>query len=125
MLYLGIDVGSLTCDAALVDGEEKLVAWSVVPTGARNVQAIARARDEVLAASGAALKDVAELVATGYGRDRVDGRGSSVTEITCHARGIRALLPETDPRRISSSTSGARTARPCASTATGSWPSSQ
>jgi predicted CoA-substrate-specific enzyme activase len=96
MLYLGIDVGSLTCDAAIVDEKERLVAWAVVPTGARNVQAIARARNEVLHAAGIKPGDIAALVATGYGRERVEGRDSSVTEITCHARGIRALLPETD-----------------------------
>ncbi len=96
MLYLGVDVGSLSCDAALVDDEERLVAWSVVPTGARNVQAIARARKEVLEAAGVEPGDLKATVATGYGRDRVEGRAASVTEITCHARGIRALLPGTD-----------------------------
>jgi predicted CoA-substrate-specific enzyme activase len=34
-------------------------------------------------------------VATGYGRYRVDGRSASVTEITCHARGITHVLPGT------------------------------
>jgi len=35
-------------------------------------------------------------VATGYGRNRVDGRLAAVTEITCHARGIEAVLPGTE-----------------------------
>jgi predicted CoA-substrate-specific enzyme activase len=96
MLYLGVDIGSLSCDAALIDADGRLVAWSVVPTGARNIQAIARARKEVLAAAGANPADVASIMATGYGRDRVEGRAGAVTEITCHARGIRALAPETD-----------------------------
>ncbi len=95
MLYLGMDVGSLSCDAALVDDEQRLLAWSVVPTGARNAQAIARARKEVLEAAGAAPGDLAATIATGYGRERVPGRAASVTEITCHARGIRALMPGT------------------------------
>jgi predicted CoA-substrate-specific enzyme activase len=96
MLYLGVDVGSLSCDAALVDDQQRLVAWSVVPTGARNAQAIARARREVLEAAGAVPEALAATIATGYGRDRVDGRAGSVTEITCHARGIRALVPGAD-----------------------------
>ena len=58
MLYLGVDVGSLSWDAALVDDEERLVAWSVVPTGARNVQAIARARELVESKLGLKLPDV-------------------------------------------------------------------
>lgn len=96
MLYLGVDVGSLSCDAALVDDEQRLVAWSVVPTGARNAQAVARARREVLEAAGVAPENLAATIATGYGRDRVEGRVASVTEITCHARGIRALAPDID-----------------------------
>jgi len=94
--YLGIDVGSLSCDAVIIDDTEKLVAWSVVPTGARNIEAIARARDEVLRSSGVALGDVRGLIATGYGRNRVEGRAGAVTEITCHARGARARLPRVD-----------------------------
>jgi len=96
MLFMGIDVGSLTCDAALVDEEERLVAWTVVPTGARNAEAIARARAEALARAGVAAGEVGAVVATGYGRDRVEGRLASVTEITCHARGIRRLVPGTE-----------------------------
>jgi len=95
-VYLGIDIGSLSCDAVAVDGEGERLAWTVVPTGARNQEAIVRARDEVLRTLGADEGDVAALVATGYGRDRVEGRLASVTEITCHARGIRALQPGTD-----------------------------
>jgi predicted CoA-substrate-specific enzyme activase len=95
-LYMGLDIGSLSCDAVLVDGEGQLAAWTVVPTGARNAEAIARARREVLERAGVGEAGVTAVIATGYGRDRVEGRLAAVTEITCHARGIRALLPGTD-----------------------------
>ncbi len=97
-LYLGVDVGSLTCDALLIDQEGEILAWSVVPTGARNMEAIARAREEALRAAGVGEDALAAVVATGYGRNRVEGRLASVTEITCHARGIRACLPGVDVR---------------------------
>lgn len=84
--FLGVDVGSLSCDAVLVDEAARVVAWSVVPTGARNLKAIERARKEVLEASGVRPEDLVATVATGYGRDRVDGRIGSVTEITLHRR---------------------------------------
>ncbi len=95
MFYLGLDVGSLTCDAVLIDDLERIVSFRVVPTGARNIQAIERARDEALEAASASAEELKAMVATGYGRDRVDGRLTSVTEITCHARGITKLLPGT------------------------------
>ncbi len=96
MFYLGVDVGSLSCDAVLIDDEGSLKAWSVVPTGARNLEAIERARNEVLASAAVSSAAVGATVATGYGRDRVEGRLASVTEISCHARGIQSLLPGTD-----------------------------
>jgi len=96
MHYLGIDIGSLSCDTVVVDDTGRIVAWTVVPTGARNREAITRARAEVLAKAELTQADIAATVATGYGRDRVEDRLAAVTEITCHARGIGALLPNTD-----------------------------
>jgi len=94
MLYLGLDVGSLSCDAVVVDQQERVKAWAVVPTGARNLESIAKVRAQVLKAAGARPENLGALVATGYGRNRVEGRLAAVTEITCHARGIRNLFPE-------------------------------
>jgi len=96
MYYLGIDIGSLTCDAVLIDESEAVIASTVVPTGARNIESIERARREVLEKAGIGGRDLGAVVSTGYGRDRVEGRLASVTEITCHGRGIRKLLPGTD-----------------------------
>lgn len=94
-MYLGLDIGSLSCDAVLIDAAGRVTAWSVVPTGARNMQAIARARGEALASAGISEQEVVATVSTGYGRNRVEGRLAAVTEITCHARGICHLLPGT------------------------------
>ncbi len=94
MFYLGIDIGSLSCDAVLIDHEEAILATAVVPTGARNLEAIARVTENVLHKTGIPKKDVKGIVSTGYGRERVQERIGAVTEITCHARGIAALKPE-------------------------------
>ena len=94
MHFLGVDIGSLSCDAVLIDDQGSILAWTVVPTGARNKAAIERARAEVFRLAGVDDGDVV-VVATGYGRNRVEDRLASVTEITCHARGIRAVLPDT------------------------------
>lgn len=95
MVFLGIDVGSLSCDAVIVNLEGDILAWTVVPTGAKNLEAIERARREVIRISGIHPESITGIVSTGYGRDRVADRLSAVTEITCHARGISALLPGT------------------------------
>ena len=40
MYYLGIDIGSLSCDAVIVDENKNIVSSAVVPTGAINIEAI-------------------------------------------------------------------------------------
>ncbi|MBU2489878.1 MAG: 2-hydroxyglutaryl-CoA dehydratase [Proteobacteria bacterium] len=95
MYYLGLDLGSLSCDAVLIDADANIMATSVVPTGAKNREAIARAQREVLELSGVAETDVAATVSTGYGRERVEKKIATVTEITCHGRGMEAMLPGT------------------------------
>jgi predicted CoA-substrate-specific enzyme activase len=93
--FLGIDIGSLSCDAVLIDGDGRVAASAVVPTGARNREAIARVTDEVLRGAGIDRAVLGGVVSTGYGRDRVEERLAAVTEITCHARGMRSLNPAT------------------------------
>jgi len=95
MYFLGIDIGSLSCDAVLINGEGEVAASAVVPTGAKNREAIARVTAEVLNAAGIDAAALQGVVSTGYGRDRVEGRLAAVTEITCHARGMRFLNPKT------------------------------
>jgi len=96
MFFLGLDIGSLTCDAVVIDSEGAVVSWCVVPTGARNTDAIAAAHRGVLDAASIQSDDVCAVVSTGYGRDRVESRLAAVTEITCHARGIQKQLPGTE-----------------------------
>jgi predicted CoA-substrate-specific enzyme activase len=92
MYYLGIDIGSLSCDAVLLDHDNHILATAVVPTGARNQEAIETVRKVVIQKAGISDDQIKATVSTGYGRDRVDGRLAAVTEISCHARGIKSAL---------------------------------
>lgn len=95
MHFMGIDIGSLTCGTVIIDNDCRIVGSAVTPTGARNREAAARARKEALDGAGLTQDDVSAIISTGYGRDRVEDRIASVTEITCHARGIKELRPGT------------------------------
>ena len=46
--FLGVDIVSISCDTVLIDENENILATHVVPTGAKNKEAIARATDAVL-----------------------------------------------------------------------------
>jgi (R)-2-hydroxyacyl-CoA dehydratese activating ATPase len=88
---LGLDLGSTTAKAVLLDGAGRLMAWRIAPAGIDARALALKLRDEVLAEAGAA--DI-PIVATGYGRGLVDFAQKTVTEITCHARGVRRLHPD-------------------------------
>lgn len=90
---MGVDSGSTSTDVVIMDADKHIVATAIVPTGARAADAAARAMDEALSKAGLAAGDVVLRVSTGYGRDNIEGMDSSVTEITCHARGAHYLAP--------------------------------
>lgn len=94
MLALGIDVGSLSAEAVLLNDAKEVLATSILPTGADSRKAGEGALAAVLAAGGKEAADIGFAVATGYGRISVEFAGKRVTEITCHARGIHHLYPE-------------------------------
>ncbi len=95
MYYLGIDIGSLSCDAIVIDQDKNILSSSVIPTGVRNIESISRVKKNVLDVSGISESDIQSIISTGYGRTRVEERDGAVTEITCHAKGIKHVIPET------------------------------
>ena len=92
---VGVDSGSTTTDAALVDMDGNLVAGVIIRTGAKASASAQNAIDQALAKAGATREDVALYVSTGYGRDVIEGMDAAITEITCHARGAHYLAPDT------------------------------
>jgi predicted CoA-substrate-specific enzyme activase len=95
MLFAGIDVGSLSTDAVIIDQEGTIRGSSVVLTGASSKKAARKAFDEALAMADASPEDIQFIVSTGYGREIVPFAHHQVTEITCHGKGAHALFPET------------------------------
>jgi predicted CoA-substrate-specific enzyme activase len=91
-ILLGIDIGSTTSKAVLLDGGGRLLSWGLLPTGHDGRAAAAALRKQLL--NGRPAGERPGAVATGYGRALVDWADKTVTEITCHARGVRHLHPE-------------------------------
>ena len=90
----GVDSGSSSTDAVILDGEGKIVGWSIVRTGAGASAGAKRALDEALRMAQLRREDLREIVTTGYGRDTIGIGDDTVTEITCHARGAHYLDPD-------------------------------
>ncbi len=93
MLYSGVDVGSLSTEVVIIDGEDHIISSVITLTGSSSQKAALRCREEALDASGCNDDDIVFTVATGYGRKLVPFADKAVTEISCHARGTRHFHP--------------------------------
>jgi predicted CoA-substrate-specific enzyme activase len=95
MLFGGIDVGSLTAQAVLLQDGELL--------GFRNIRVLPNPVDSAQAAwttlldqEGVDQGAVRRTVATGYGRDKIQASGlaqDNVSEISCHGMGAWSVIP--------------------------------
>jgi len=92
--FAGIDVGSLSSDAVIVDQAGAIRGWAVTETGAHSTNAAQAALDAALERAGLSQAELAFSVATGYGRAAVPFAGKKLTEISCHALGAFALFPD-------------------------------
>ena len=95
MLVCGIDVGARTAKLVLLDpaAPAGFRHW-ISDTGHDPARTGRRIFDEALAACGARPEDVACTIATGYGRASLPFATAALTEITCHARGVRHHFPD-------------------------------
>ncbi len=92
-MFLGIDIGSSSSKAALIDKEGKLRGTKVVNIGT-GTNGIELALTELLKEQGCEEKDILYTVATGYGRMTYQKADKQITEISCHARGVVSMYPE-------------------------------
>lgn len=93
--YMGVDLGSTTAKTVIVDEAGEIVASEVVQMGAVSRAGLNRSLSAALRSAALDESDIAQTIATGYGRRLVPGAGRTFTEITCHARGVAAMCPGT------------------------------
>lgn len=91
---LGVDSGSTSTNAVIMDGDRNIVASHVVRTGAKSKESARKVLDEVLEKANLKREDLSLIISTGYGRVSIDYADKGVTEISCHGRGAHYLNPE-------------------------------
>ena len=95
MMYAGIDAGSRAIKVVLIGNEGLgIIAKGQVDQGVEQDKLACRLFESVLAEGGVRRSDVRRVVATGYGRDAIAIADTTITEITCHAVGVRHLTPD-------------------------------
>ena len=96
--YLGLDVGSVSTKAVIIDDAGNPAASSYVPTAGNPVEAVRNALNALLAETGGSAV-VAAAVCTGSGRHLAKellGAGSIIDEISAQAVSAAHVFPEVD-----------------------------
>ena len=91
----GVDVGSTQTKAVIVDESRRIVARSLISTGANVTRAGENAFVKACGDAGLPREAVGYVVGTGYGRYKVTFGDTQITEITCHGRGAHSVFPAT------------------------------
>src|SRR4030043_1863055 len=90
MRTAGIDIGSITAKAAIVENG-KILNTKVIFTGYNAEAAGLKVYEEGLKENSLSKSSVRKIVSTGYGRNSVKFADKSFTEIMCHAAGAHHL----------------------------------
>lgn len=93
MITAGIDIGSITAKAAVLN-DGKILGTRVLFTGYNAKQAGRLVLDELILNIDMPMDAIDAVVSTGYGRNSVDFADKAVTEITCHGTGAHFIDPE-------------------------------
>jgi len=94
-MFAGIDIGSVTTKAVVVDGEDRVTAFALLNTTYDRNRSGANALKQALEKTGIPNSDIKYTVATGYGRRSFDSSDKVLPEIICHAEGTKFLFPTT------------------------------
>lgn len=93
MYTLGIDIGSTTSKCVIVKNGKEIIASSIIIAGT-GTEGPNQAREEVLIKSGLKQEDLSYVVVTGYGRTTYTDADAEISELSCHALGVKHIFPD-------------------------------
>ncbi len=90
----GCDVGSTYTKAVILDEDGKMLADTTIRSKINSEASAKQAMEEVLTKAGLkSSDDLAYLIGTGYGRNKVPFADENISEISCHAMGVHVTNP--------------------------------
>ena len=92
MIVAGCDIGSLTAKAVIMENGEVL-SHAVIRAKTRPAESAALVMQMALEKAGFAQKDIGYVVGTGYGREQIPFVNQVESEISCHAKAAKQLMP--------------------------------
>jgi (R)-2-hydroxyacyl-CoA dehydratese activating ATPase len=95
MICAGIDAGSRSIKVVLFEtGHGRILGSGITDQGVEQERLASELFERTCREAGVAQTAVEAIVATGYGRKSVRFADTTITEITCHARGVYQVAPE-------------------------------
>ena len=95
MICAGIDAGSRAIKVVFFDtAASRVLASGLADQGVEQERLATELFDQLLREAGLDRSQISGMVATGYGRNAIRFAGTTITEITCHARGVHHLAPD-------------------------------
>jgi predicted CoA-substrate-specific enzyme activase len=92
-MFAGIDIGSVTTKAVIINAKEKILAFSLISTSydrQKSGEEVFRLALDKIQKSDNSIK---YIVSTGYGRRAFTSADKVLPEIVCHAKGTKLLFP--------------------------------
>lgn len=93
MIVSGVDIGSLSTKALIME-DGMIRGWGVIHTGPDPVESATQVMGMAAKNANLTPDQIQFTVATGYGRVNVPFAQTTVTEISCHARGSHWCFPQ-------------------------------
>ena len=92
MITIGMDIGSVASKGVLLNSEKMFT--TILPTGWSPRNAGELILSDLLLQAEVKETDLDGIIVTGYGRITFNKAYRTITEISCHARGVASLCPE-------------------------------
>jgi len=96
MLFAGIDIGSLTAEAVVIE-DGKILGAEIISVLPHPLDSAREVMGRLSSKQGIQWRDIQYTVSTGYGREQLQKEGlaqENISEISCHGLGAYALCPE-------------------------------
>lgn len=93
MFTMGIDIGSTSSKAVILEDGIRVAARKVIEVGIGS-EGPDRVFADALSEAGITREEITRVMATGYGRMTFPGADDQASELSCHGKGIHYLIPE-------------------------------
>ncbi|MFZ2632193.1 MAG: acyl-CoA dehydratase activase [Desulfosalsimonadaceae bacterium] len=94
-IVAGCDVGSLTSKAVVMKNG-RIIGSHIIKSKPRPHDSANAAMEGALLSAGVSKEEIRYCIGTGYGREKIEFVNEVVSEIKCHGKGARWMLPSAE-----------------------------